>query len=96
MKIVLVVLVACFAYVQCQNTQCIIDEVTGNTNLQTCAQMLAQQSGGNFDVNAFCGLSCLGDLRALYDRCGFSPNPVSASKCTHAKVTRIASYSYRI
>ena len=42
--------------------------------------MLAQQSGGNFDVNAFCGLSCLGDLRALYDRCGFSPNPISTRK----------------
>ncbi len=76
----MLVLVACFAAVQCQNVQCVIDEITRNQNLQTCATMLAQQSGGNVDVQAFCGLSCLDDFRSLYDTCGFSPNPVTTRK----------------
>ncbi len=78
MKIVLV-MVACFAAVQCQNVQCIIDRVSANPNLQSCVNMLVeQQTNGTFNVQAFCGLSCLGDLRTIYDTCGFSPNPVEA------------------
>ena len=76
----LVVLVSCFAAVHCQDAQCIIDEVTGNPNLQTCAEMFVEQSGGNIDVNAFCGLPCLEDFRAVYDTCGFSSNTLTTCK----------------
>ncbi len=58
--------------------QCVTNEVSGNQNIQNCATMFAEQTSGNFDVQAFCGLSCIEDFIGSYDTCGFSPNPVEA------------------
>ncbi len=78
MKIVLVMVACGFAAVQCQNIQCAIDGISANSNLQSCVAMSADQTSGTFDLQAYCGLSCLDDLRAVYDTCGVSPNPVEA------------------
>ncbi len=61
------------------DVECLTNKIAGNQNLRACATMLGQQTSGNIDVDTFCGLSCLGDFRTLYDTCGFSnPNPVEA------------------
>ncbi len=81
----------CFSciYVVCDESyppdiQCLVHEISGNQNLQTCTVMLGQQSsGGSFDVQVFCGLSCLGDLRTLYNTCGVSPNPVETCEVVY-------------
>ncbi len=67
--------------------ECITNEVSGNQNLQSCANMLAGQTRDNFDMEVFCGISCIEDLRTLYDTCGFSPNPVEAREFVLADVS---------
>ncbi len=88
MKTVLV-LVACFAYVHCQDVQCIADALLENTNLQTCSQMLV---GAGNNVDTFCGLSCIGDFRALYDTCGVTTNPITARKSLYIATACICMY----
>ncbi|XP_064390019.1 uncharacterized protein LOC135337927 [Halichondria panicea] len=70
MKIVLVV-VACFAAVNCQDAACLANRVLNNPSLATCIS--ANNRNGDF-----CQLSCINDIAALYNTCGVSPNPITA------------------
>ncbi len=58
--------------------ECITNKISGNQNLQSCATLLSGQTSDNANAQVICGLSCIEDLRGLYDTCGFSRNPVEA------------------
>ncbi len=112
--LVVVVLVGCFAAVNCQSAAaglCVATGLQNNQNLVTCSTMLAVSSpiiiiiiqlAYNTLLSKFEPLKYLlpmqlhtdrghrhnsilctvlhRDLRALYDTCNFTPNPISTSK----------------
>ncbi|XP_064388739.1 uncharacterized protein LOC135336803 [Halichondria panicea] len=75
MKIVLVVvvLVACFAAVNCQDALCLSNGLRDNANLQECNTMLATAAT---NLEAFCQLPCINDLAALFTTCQL-PNSIT-------------------
>ncbi|XP_064388738.1 uncharacterized protein LOC135336800 [Halichondria panicea] len=75
MKIVLVVvvLVACLAAVNCQDPFCLSNGLRDNANLQECNTMLATAAT---NLEAFCQLPCINGYAALLTTCQL-PNSIT-------------------